>query len=100
MAFGARSAPGAANEKRGGRWWGCAGARPTSNWEKSEKKNETVRFFCTSLRASGSLGLSLPIPNFDEQNFPAHAGEALAAHTPSGGAALQRRGRLRVGGRA
>ena len=80
MAFGARSAPGAAHGKRGGRWWGCAGARPTSNWEKSEKKNETVRFFCTSLRASGSLGLSLPIPNFDEQNFPAHA-ERRLLHT-------------------
>jgi len=40
-----------------------------SNWEKSEKKNETVRFFCTLLRVSGLVGLSLPVPNFDEQNF-------------------------------
>ena len=77
MAFGARSAPGAAHGKRGGRWWGCAGARPTSNWEKSEKKIETVRLFCKSLRVSGSVGLSWPVPNFDEQNFAAHAGRRL-----------------------
>ena len=50
---------------------GCGGVTLTSNWSKSWKKNDTVLDFCTSVRASGLSGLSLPQPASDEQKCPA-----------------------------
>jgi len=44
--------------------------RVTSNFEKFLKKNETAFDLIGSVRALGSVGLSLPLPPTVEQNVP------------------------------
>ena len=59
----------------------------TSNFEKSLKKNETALDFCTSVRPTGSVGLSAPLPPSIEHHSPMERGEGRLLHTTAAGVA-------------
>ena len=66
----------------------------TSNFEKSLKKNETVRCICTSVRSVGSVGLSLPAPPSIAHHFPVQCGGGRLLHTTAARGSLRAARRL------